>query len=147
MGNGEALDELKVQISEKGLQHVRVLGFMSGEDLHRIIAGSLCTVVPSEWYDPLPTVILKSFAHGKPVIGSRIGGISELISDSVDGFLFNPGNVSDLREKILWMTTHPEQSREMGLKGREKVKKRFSPDQYYEGLLNIYRKVLFKNEQ
>jgi glycosyltransferase involved in cell wall biosynthesis len=55
----------------------------------------LC-VVPSVWLETGPLVIYESFGAGVPVLGSRLGGIAERITDGVDGRLFTPGNANEL---------------------------------------------------
>ena len=57
-------------------------------------------VVPSVCLETGPLVVLEAFAAGVPVIGSRLGGIAEMVRDGVDGFLFQPGNPSDLAYDI-----------------------------------------------
>lgn len=47
-------------------------------------------VVPSQWLETGPLVVLEAFAAGRPVIGSRLGGIAELVRDGVDGWLLPP---------------------------------------------------------
>jgi glycosyltransferase involved in cell wall biosynthesis len=42
-----------------------------------------------------------------PVIASRIGGIPELINDRINGLLFEPGNVDDLKEKMQYVIDNP----------------------------------------
>jgi glycosyltransferase involved in cell wall biosynthesis len=49
-------------------------------------------VVPSRWLETGPLVVYESFAAGTPVLGSRLGGIAELVSDGVDGILVSPDN-------------------------------------------------------
>ncbi len=49
--------------------------------------------VPSQWLESGPMVVLEAFAAGVPVIGSRLGGIAELVRDGVDGLLVEPANV------------------------------------------------------
>ena len=46
--------------------------------------------IPSRWMEAWPTVILEAFAAGVPVIGTRQGGILEMVNDGVDGILVNP---------------------------------------------------------
>lgn len=58
-------------------------------------------VVPSIWLETGPLVILEAFAAGVPVIGSRLGGIAELVRDGVDGLLFPPGDSTALGRIIL----------------------------------------------
>lgn len=57
-------------------------------------------IVPSIWAEPLPRTILESYAIGVPVIGSRSGGIPDLIGPNNDPWLFEPGNANDLAAKI-----------------------------------------------
>ena len=59
------------------------------------------TIVPSIWYEALGMVVVESFAFGIPVIGSNIGGIPEMITEGVNGMLFDPYNEGDLEEKLL----------------------------------------------
>jgi glycosyltransferase involved in cell wall biosynthesis len=50
--------------------------------------------VPSRWLETGPLVVLESFAAGTPVLGTRLGGIAELVTDGVDGMLLPPDNPS-----------------------------------------------------
>jgi len=58
-------------------------------------------VVPSRWMETGPLVVLEAFAAGIPVIGSNLGGIRELVTDGLNGFLVNPQNFSDLSGAIV----------------------------------------------
>jgi len=49
-------------------------------------------VVPSQWLETGPLVVYESFAAGRPVVGSDLGGIAELVTDGVDGLLVSPDN-------------------------------------------------------
>lgn len=66
----------------------------------------LC-VVPSLWLETGPLVVLEAFAAGVPVLGSRLGGIAELVSDGVDGLLFEPGNSNELASLIKNLINDP----------------------------------------
>jgi glycosyltransferase involved in cell wall biosynthesis len=55
-------------------------------------------VVPAIWADPGPLVVHEAFANAVPVIGSRMGGITDLVDDGATGWLFEPGNVTELRQ-------------------------------------------------
>ena len=50
-------------------------------------------VVPSNWFETGPLVVLEAFAAGIPVLGSALGGIQERVTHGVDGWLVPPGNV------------------------------------------------------
>jgi glycosyltransferase involved in cell wall biosynthesis len=53
-------------------------------------------VVPSIWNEPFGRVVIEAFAKGVPVLGSRIAGIAEIVSDHRNGFTFEPNNSDDL---------------------------------------------------
>ncbi|WP_424099165.1 glycosyltransferase [Moorena producens] len=56
--------------------------------------------VPSQWLETGPMVVMEAFAAGIPVIGSRLGGIAELVQDGVNGILVEPTSVEAWAEKI-----------------------------------------------
>lgn len=56
--------------------------------------------VPSRWLETGPLVVLEAFAAGVPVLGARLGGIAELVSDGVDGLLVESDSVSAWRETL-----------------------------------------------
>jgi len=100
------LDIYGVVQGEAGLRHERQLVRLAATD-RRIqfhapvprdeVMSTLCNydllAVPSQWLETGPLVILEAFAAGVPVIGSRLGGIAELVRDGVDGILVQPADV------------------------------------------------------
>lgn len=56
--------------------------------------------VPSIWNDTFPGVVFESLAYGRPVIGSRRGGIPEMVQHGVNGLLFDPASADELRQSI-----------------------------------------------
>lgn len=79
---------------------IHFMGKLPREDLWNTLAEVDVLAVPSLWYENFPLVVQEAFAAGVPVIASRIGGLAEQVSDSVDGLLFEPGNVSDFLDKV-----------------------------------------------
>lgn len=142
VGDGEARSEIEKIIESKALKHIKLLGFKQKNELNDLIRNSICTLSPSEWYEPFGLTLVESFAHGRPVIASKIGGIEEIVTNGVDGYLTRPGDVAQLREQLLWMSQNRKLAAEMGLAGSQKVKKQFSPEVHYENLMTVYKKVL-----
>jgi glycosyltransferase involved in cell wall biosynthesis len=89
--------------------------------------------------------VLESFALGKPVVGARIGGIPELVLDDETGLTFEPGNMEDLRAKMVRLLQNPAKIAEMGKRARLLVERKFSPESYYEGLMSLYKKAREKH--
>ncbi|MEM7591698.1 MAG: glycosyltransferase family 4 protein [Cyanobacteria bacterium P01_A01_bin.83] len=142
VGDGEARFELEKVIEKRNLQHIKLLGFKQKDELLPLIRNSICTIAPSEWYETFGFTLVESFAHGRPVIASRIGGMTEIVTDTVDGYLVSPGNVEELQSRMLWMATHRHKAVEMGLAGRLKVETKFCPELHYEKILSLYQKIL-----
>jgi len=142
VGEGDAYDEVRELIRERGLNHVELRGFAKGDELKQLVRGSLATILPSEGYDNCPMAVLESLGMAKAVIGSRIGGIPELIDDAQDGFLVPPGDGEALADRMNWMWNHRREVAEMGMRGREKVVRRFNSQTHYDRIADVYRDVL-----
>jgi glycosyltransferase involved in cell wall biosynthesis len=90
-------------------------------------------------------MVIEAFALGKPVIGSRIGGIQELIEHSKTGLTFEPGNSVELKGKILWLLNHPDKLIEMGRNARRFVEDRCHFEYHYRELIKIYHRAMVKH--
>jgi glycosyltransferase involved in cell wall biosynthesis len=84
------------------------LGWVDGEAKERFFAAIDCLVVPSLWAETGPMVVQEARAHGVPVIGSRIGGIPELVGSRSAALLFAPGDADGLRRSLERFATDPE---------------------------------------
>jgi len=138
VGSGPLDDEIRSFAIKNKLSNVTFHGYKTGDELKRIVSACTCVVVPSEWYENCPMTILESFASSKPVIGSDIGGIPELIDQGVDGYIYEPANSELLSEVILSIWNNPDNAREMGVSGKNKIKKSFNYDSHYNALISIY---------
>jgi len=141
-GEGTLKSSLESYVKEKKLENISFKGFVTGEELHQLIANSSFTIFPNHAYHLCPMSILESFAFGKPVIGSNLGSIPELINDGIDGLLFEPGNAEDLAEKIKYLYHHPLLAQKMGISARKKVEEKYSEEGYYKKLFGIYNDLI-----
>jgi len=115
-------------------------GFVPDEELMRLYQKANVTVVPSIWYDNSPMVIYESLMNGTPVIGSRIGGIPELVEEGYNGFLFEAGNVDELREILENLIKNPSELKRLEEGAFESVKK-YEMDEHIRKLEELYREV------
>jgi len=134
--------ELERLTSEPGLDgRVEFAGFQNREALDQLIAGCTFTVVPSRWYDNCPMAILESFGHGKPVVGSNIGGIPEQITDDC-GLLVEPGNVIELAEKMQLLIADSELRKILGDGAQQRVVRDYSPERHCDRLLSLFEELV-----
>jgi glycosyltransferase involved in cell wall biosynthesis len=75
---------------------VQFMGAFDRERLPGILAEIDLLVVPSLWLENSPLVIHEAFIAGVPVVGSRIGGIADLVADGSNGILYEPGAADQL---------------------------------------------------
>lgn len=143
-GDGPMRSGLEKFAKETANDRIKFLGYIERNKMQKYIADASFVVLPSECYENFPYSILEAFASGKPVVGSNIGGIPELVKDGETGLLFEPGNADDLAEKIEWMIDHPKERHEMGQRARELVEKEYNPELHYERLLSVYKMALKK---
>lgn len=136
-GTGPLLDVLKAQYN-----HSIFVGHLAGDALKSIIEKAAVVVVPSEWYENCPMSVLEAMAYGKPVVGSRMGGIPELVEDGKTGLLYTAGNVNELTVVLDRLMSSSTLRQEMGAAGRLRVTNNFSLDKHNKGLIDIYQFVL-----
>lgn len=139
-GTGPELDSLRALCTELGTD-AEFVGFRSGSDLHDLIRGARAVVLPSEWYENAPMSVLESFALGKPVIGARIGGIPEMVTNEV-GWTFQSGEVDELAaslEKVNAMGT--AEIARFGHAARSLVGDRFSRGRYVDAMTGLYAEI------
>lgn len=70
--------------------------------------------------------VLEAMASGTPVVCSRVGGLREIVRDGETGFLVEPGNVDELRDRVATLLADPELAARMGRAARESVVEQFT---------------------
>jgi len=135
-GYGRVLESLVTQLSME--KHVRFLGFQDDipSFLHAIDVFAFAS--RSEGFGQ---VVIEAMAAGKPVVVSRIAPLTEIVIDGETGFYAEPENPESFAEKILWLLSHREEAQNMGKRGQEVVKKRFSAETMAFVVLAIYQEV------
>ena len=137
-GTGPEEEALRRLVKETGAD-VTFAGFVGGEALHRLIGQSRALVLPSEWYENAPISILEAYALGRPVIGTAIGGIPEMVRVGETGLTPSPASVEDLADALTQMASlGPAQRSAMGAAGRDWVSREFSRSSYRDRMLSVY---------
>ena len=120
--------------------NIEFVGYKQWSEIKEIVGNARFTVIPSEWYENNPLSIIESLCLGTPVLGANIGGIPELIEVGVNGMLFEPKDIIDLQKAIIKMMEVNFDYESI----YSNSNKRFSSQNYYELLLNIYKQVQLK---
>jgi glycosyltransferase involved in cell wall biosynthesis len=118
---------------------VMLTGFRN--DIPRIMRAIDCLVVPSR-HEAQTLVIPQAFATGKPAIGSRVGGIPEVLQDGINGFLVEPGNDGEVADRMLRIAGDRDLTARLGRAGRQFAEQELAVDIKMEQLLACYRKAV-----
>jgi glycosyltransferase involved in cell wall biosynthesis len=98
-------------------------------------------LLPSET-ESFGLVALEAMACEVPVVASRVGGLPEVITDGVEGFLVEPRNIEKMAERSLVILSRDSYRREMGKRARKTAHERFCSSSIIGLYEEFYRKVL-----
>ena len=140
VGDGPMVTQVK--LAAQGSHNIDYLGWLPMRDVLYLIRDADFLVLPSGCYEGFPKVIVEAFSVGTPVIGSRLGSISEIIEDGRTGWLFRPGDVGDLIAKIEWALTHPTECSSVGLQARLEYETKYTAERNFEQLMEIYQSAI-----
>ena len=110
-------------------------------DVARLI-GAMDVFVLCTHREGFPLSILEAMAMGKPVVATAVGGIPEIVTNNVTGFLHQHGNSKDLAAAVLRLIENPEEARRMAEKAREHVLQNFSRQRFADEIAKTYRDVM-----
>ena len=138
IGTGPDEERLRAVALECGAE-VEFVGYLRGDALHDRIRAARATVLASEWYENGPVSVLESYALGRPVLGARIGGITEFVREGETGLTFTSGSVDELAAVMVKVTESSDADvAAMGAAGRRWVEESFTPERYVERLSSLY---------
>jgi glycosyltransferase involved in cell wall biosynthesis len=99
-------------------------------------------IVPSVFDDPFPTTVLEGMFFCKPIIGTKVGGIPEMIKDGITGFVVERDNAADLCDKIKYFINNPDKVKEMGINGNNYFLQNFSEECYMKNYSRMLSEIL-----
>ncbi|MEW6606650.1 MAG: glycosyltransferase family 4 protein [bacterium] len=143
VGDGPIKEELKNECQRLNLQNnVTFYGRVPDNETLKFYSKTTVVVLPSIVLENSPLIIYEAMASANPIIGSRIGGIPELIIEEETGLLFTPGDVQELSEKILQTLTDKDKATKMGMAGRKKVESQFGQQKFLQEYLKIFNELV-----
>jgi glycosyltransferase involved in cell wall biosynthesis len=137
-GDGPELAKIEKLAHGRG---VRLLGAVAPAEIPPLLGAARAVLVPSTWYEGQPRTILEAYASGVPVIGSRIGGIDELIEDGATGVTV-PLNDSGAWRAAASMLADDDLCVRLGDAAHARWEERFSPRRGLTTLEAGYREAL-----
>ncbi|MFB0545360.1 MAG: glycosyltransferase [Anaerolineae bacterium] len=144
VGLGYQEPELKRMVKERGLEEVVIFrGRVTDEELNELYANCQVFVLPSIIdahgdTEGLGVVLLEALSYKKPVIGTNVGGIPDIILPGETGVLVEPGDAVALAEAIERVLSDPAWARRLGEAGYAYVSERFAWPRIVDDIMALY---------
>ncbi|WP_437193295.1 glycosyltransferase [Planctomicrobium sp. SH527] len=113
---------------------ISAIGWQSQETLPNWYRECDLVVVPAIAQEALSRTAVEGMASARPVLGSNLGGLPEILEEGITGRLAEPGVVEDWVRQLTWFLDHPAERRAMGLQGRRQFEDRFTWERVIEDL-------------
>jgi glycosyltransferase involved in cell wall biosynthesis len=128
-------------VADAGLEdHVELVRRATSQEVARRLQGSHVYLLPS-LDEGLPTVVLEAMASGVPVVATDCGGVSEAVTDGVEGLLVPPRDAEALAAALTRLWRDPELRRRMGEAGRRTATSNFTLERQLAEFHTLYREV------
>jgi len=126
--------------SSQAIQNVTYLGSVSYNKIKEYIITSTVCVFPT-FAEALPVSWIEAMAMQKAIVASNIGWATEVIDDTVNGFLVHPKNHKQFAAKVLELLENNELRNQFGMEARKKVEQKFSIEVVAKQSVKFYQKV------
>jgi len=139
-GEGPEFENITERIYRYGLQDVfRLKGFV--EDISVFYTG-LDLYINTSIHEGLPMSVLEAMSHGLPVVAPEEGGIKEVVTDGLQGFLIEGRDPKRFAQKCLAIYKDRNLRQSMGTASREKVAREYSIRTMAGKYFGLYEKIL-----
>ena len=121
---------------------VDIIGFVPRDDIISYYRNAAICVFPSHW-ENFPYTCLEAMASGSAVVGSKNGGMSEMMEDGVSGFLVAPEESNVIAERIRLLLNDPLLREKMSENAARAIREKFDTPVVVKQTLEVYRKVIY----
>jgi L-malate glycosyltransferase len=140
VGDGPERSKAEWSAREAGIEkRVHFLG--KQDNIQELIGISDLLLLPSE-NESFGLVALEAMACEVPVVASRVGGLPEVVSDGIEGFLVDPQDIGKMADCSVAILANPSVRKEMGKRAREKAHAQFCSNKIISLYENYYRRVV-----
>jgi glycogen(starch) synthase len=142
VGDGPERMRLAQQAAEIGLKDaIDFVGWVAPENVPGLINTATVVVMPSR-AESLPVVALQTAQMARPVVGTRVGGLPEVVLDQETGLLVDKENPEALAKAIAFLLAHRERATRMGQAARDRVQRDFDWERHVNAYDRLYNKLM-----
>ncbi len=146
LGDGNYKKEIIERIKKLKLKkYVNFLGLINNNYLYKYYRNTTLVIIPSIAPDNLPTTGLEALSVGRPVIGSGIGGIPEIVKNNFTGLIIEPNNSESLAKAIERLFKNKNKLNIMSKNARKYAEDNFDIKNHILELEKIYRNIINNN--
>jgi glycosyltransferase involved in cell wall biosynthesis len=139
VGEGADRESFMTQAANLGIaDHVTWTGLVQDPFAEGVYAAADILCQPSRWEEAFGQVISEAMAFRKPVVGTSVGGIPEVVEDAVSGFLVGRGDQHALADRILLLLRTPELRSRMGAAGEAICRTKFDLRKNVSAVVQLY---------
>lgn len=140
VGDGPERGALERQAHELGvMKRCLFLGYQ--QEVSRYYDAIDALLLPSA-NEGTPVSVIEALAAQRPAVATDVGGTADVITDGLDGFLVEPGDVDALAARLAELARDPERRARMGEAGRSRVLGRYAVDRLIDDVDRLYRSLL-----
>lgn len=140
---GGFAEKIRQLIKKSNIEHhVIFTGTVSISELIRAYSQASVLCLPAVWQEPFGLVLIEAMACETPVVGTRVGGISEVISESQGGLLVKPHEAKELAQAIIQVLSDSNLARRLGKNGRKAVLEKYAFNRVAQQVYSIYADIL-----
>ena len=141
-GEGNMKEKLINLIKEAGLDHsVRFIGFINHQTELPEIYQMATVFITASTIETQGIVALEAMASGLPLVVPNAGALPELVKDGVNGYLFEPNNVTDLANKSIEILKNKDLAKKMGETSLEMVETH-QIEKSFDRFEKLYQKLI-----
>jgi glycogen(starch) synthase len=138
-GDGVERDRLERQAADLNVNtSVKFMGWVAPDKVSQLINTATIVVMPSRW-EGLPGVAIQAAQMARPVVGTRVWGLPEVVLDHETGLVVEMDDAKALADAIAHLLEHPEQAIELGSAARQRARDVFGWSRYLDAHDSLYR--------
>jgi glycosyltransferase involved in cell wall biosynthesis len=140
IGEGPLAERVRAIAAES--PHIDYLGARSHADVLEMVGEASFVIYPSLWYETFGRTIMEAFACGTPVVATRLGAMSELVDDGLNGWLFEAHDAVNLMEKLRTAIATCSPASPIREAARRTYLRRFTASVNLPLLLDLYHRAM-----
>lgn len=139
IGEGPEGDRLRRKVAAAGLD--KVFSFLGHQDEPERFYGDFDVVVMPSVIEAFPVGALEAMAMSRPVVASRVGGLTEIIENDVNGFLVDPGDSGLLADRVCRLLQDKKLAKQIGARARKRVESHYSLEVSTREIIDLYLRL------